>query len=52
MSRQADPRFGETTYRLTNVLRSEPAADLFEVPPDFTVIEGPDESGTWLRMKQ
>jgi hypothetical protein len=52
MSRQTDPRFGETTYRLTNVLRSEPAADLFEVPPDFRVIDGPGESGTWLRMKQ
>jgi hypothetical protein len=52
MSRQADPRFGETTYRLTNVLRSEPAADLFEVPPDFRVIEGPGQFGAWRRMKQ
>jgi hypothetical protein len=41
MSRQADPRFGETTYRLTNVVRSEPAADLFEVPSDFMVIDPP-----------
>jgi hypothetical protein len=42
MSRQSDPRFGDTTYRLTNILRTEPAASLFEVPPDFTI----DESGT------
>ena len=25
MSRQSDPRFGETTYRLTNIARSEPS---------------------------
>ena len=39
MSRQSDPRFGETTYRLTNVVRSEPSPDLFEVPADFKVID-------------
>lgn len=39
MSRQSDPRFGETMYRLTNVTQGEPAADLFEVPADFKVIE-------------
>ena len=39
MSRQADPRFGETTYRLTNVTRDEPSPELFEVPSDFKVIE-------------
>jgi hypothetical protein len=38
MSRQSDPRFGETTYRLTNINRSEPAGDLFEVPSDFKVV--------------
>jgi hypothetical protein len=40
MSRQSDPRFGETTYRLTNIIRGEPSSALFEVPPDFTVQEG------------
>ena len=39
MSRQSDPRFGETTYRLTNISRSEPAPDLFEIPSDFKVVE-------------
>ncbi len=39
MSRQSDPRFGETTYRLTNITRGEPATDLFEVPPDYQVID-------------
>jgi hypothetical protein len=38
-SRRADPRFGETTYRLTNIVRAEPPAELFQVPPDFTVEE-------------
>jgi hypothetical protein len=38
MSRQSDPRFGETTYRLTNINRSEPAAELFQVPSDFKVV--------------
>ena len=39
MSRQSDPRFGETTYRLTNINRSEPPPQLFEIPADFTVID-------------
>lgn len=37
MSRQSDPRFGETTYRLTNITRTEPAPQLFEIPADFLV---------------
>jgi hypothetical protein len=32
LSRRPDPRFGETTYRLTNITRSEPPASLFEKP--------------------
>ena len=39
MSRQSDPRFGETTYRLTNVSRAEPPRQLFEIPKDFKIIE-------------
>jgi hypothetical protein len=31
LSRRSDPRFGETTYRLTKVSRAEPPAALFEV---------------------
>lgn len=38
MSRQSDPRFGETTYRLTNLNRAEPPAHLFEIPADFTLV--------------
>jgi hypothetical protein len=32
---------GESTYRLTNISLSEPAASLFEVPADYTLTEGP-----------
>ncbi len=39
MSRHSDPRNGETTYKLTNINRSEPAKSLFEVPAGFTVKE-------------
>lgn len=32
-----DPRFGQTTYTLTNIQRTEPTASLFTVPSDYTV---------------
>jgi hypothetical protein len=38
-SRFSDPRTGVVEYRLTNINRSEPRADLFTVPSDYTVIE-------------
>ena len=37
LSRNVDPRSGETVYRLTNVKRSEPPADLFKIPADYKV---------------
>jgi hypothetical protein len=37
MTRHSDPRTGETTYRLRDILRAEPDASLFTVPPDYTV---------------
>ncbi len=40
MSKRSDPRFGTTTYQLTNIQRTEPAASLFQVPSDYTVKEG------------
>ena len=38
-SRFSDPRTGVVEYRLININRSEPRADLFVVPSDYTVIE-------------
>jgi hypothetical protein len=40
-SRYSDPRTGVVEYRLTNINRSEPAANLFTVPSDYTVVEQP-----------
>lgn len=40
MTRHSDPRQGETTYKLTNINRTEPAKSLFEVPSDYTIKEG------------
>jgi hypothetical protein len=30
-----DPRFGETTFRLTNITRGDPAPDLFAEPQGY-----------------
>jgi hypothetical protein len=39
-STRTDPRFGTTTYTVTNIQRTEPAASLFTVPANFTVQTG------------
>jgi hypothetical protein len=39
MTKRNDPRFGETTYRLTNVSRGEQPRQLFEVPGDYKIEE-------------
>jgi hypothetical protein len=39
-STRTDPRFGTTTYTVTNIQRAEPAASLFTVPANFTVQAG------------
>jgi hypothetical protein len=50
MSKRSDPRFGDTTYTLTNIQRQEPAAALFAVPPDYTVTQGgPGRHGMHLQ---
>jgi hypothetical protein len=41
MSKSSDPRMGETTYKLTNIQRSEPAPSLFQPPDDYTVKDQP-----------
>jgi hypothetical protein len=41
MTRHKDPRMGESTYKLTNIRRTEPLKSLFEVPPDYAVKETP-----------
>ena len=39
LTKQSDPRSGETIYRLANINRSEPDRALFEVPADYSIIE-------------
>lgn len=39
-STRSDPRFGTTTFQLTNINRSEPPQSLFIVPPDYTATPG------------
>jgi hypothetical protein len=39
MTKHSDPRTGETTYRLTNINRSNPDKSLFEPPADYKIEE-------------
>jgi hypothetical protein len=41
LSTQNDPRFGETTYSLKNIERSEPDQALFQIPADYKVEKSP-----------
>jgi hypothetical protein len=40
-SKRSDPRTGEQTFQLTNIVRAEPDASLFTVPSDFKIVDGP-----------
>jgi len=39
LTRHSDPRSGETTYRLQNIVRADPDRSLFSVPADYTLKE-------------
>ena len=49
-STRTDPRFGTTTYNLSNIQRAEPAAAMFTVPADYTIKEG-GPGGPGMRMR-
>ncbi len=51
MSKHTDPRFGEQTYRLANIVRSEPDASLFEVPVGYKMVTTPGGSFTFSTGK-
>lgn len=40
-TKRLDPRYGDVMYRLVNIVRAEPPAQLFEVPADFDVRDQP-----------
>lgn len=46
-SKTSDPRFGETSYALVNVVRAEPAPDLFTIPSGYELQAdaGPPRTG-------
>lgn len=46
MSKHNDPRFGEQTYRLTNIVRSEPDPSLFTLPNGYKLITEPSGAYT------
>ena len=48
-SRHADPRSGERIYRLENIKREEPSAELFKVPADFELKPPPAPHGAERR---
>jgi hypothetical protein len=37
LTHHSDPRSGDSSYRLTNIMRAEPDPSLFVVPSDYTV---------------
>ena len=39
-SKRSDPRMGEQTFKLANIVRAEPDASLFTVPADFKLTDG------------
>jgi hypothetical protein len=41
MTRHSDPRSGDTTYTVTNIVRAEPQGSLFDVPADYTIVGSP-----------
>ena len=40
-SKRSDPRMGEQTFQLKNIVRTDPDASLFTVPSDFKIVDGP-----------
>jgi hypothetical protein len=49
-SKRSDPRLGDQTFRLTNMVRTEPNPGLFTVPADFKIVDGPQP--IFYRTKQ
>ncbi|HZL57255.1 MAG TPA: hypothetical protein VFC21_09250, partial [Bryobacteraceae bacterium] len=43
--RTSDPRSGETTEKLTNISRDEPALSLFQPPADYQIVDPPAQTG-------
>ena len=48
-SKYYDPRYGEQTYRLTNISRNNPDKTLFELPVDYRIVS---KDGAVLRPER
>jgi hypothetical protein len=42
-SKRNDPRMGEQTFKLTNLVRAEPDASQFTIPSDFKLVDSPKQ---------
>lgn len=51
LQRFSDPRVGETTYRLVNVVLGEPAPDLFQVPRGYEIEAVPELPRPGIRVR-
>ena len=40
LAKHSDPRFGTSSYQLSNIQRTEPPASLFQIPSGYTIEEG------------
>jgi hypothetical protein len=40
-SKRSDPRMGDQTFQLTNIVRAEPDPSLFTVPSEFKILDSP-----------
>jgi TonB family protein len=52
LSKRSDPRFGESTYSVTNITRSEPYAELFLPPSDYKLIDSESKKQITLDLKE
>ncbi|MGH9357493.1 MAG: hypothetical protein ACRD10_15325, partial [Terriglobia bacterium] len=50
MTRRDDPRFGTVIYRVTHLKLGEPSADLFSVPADYRIEQGPPRPRLFQRQ--
>jgi hypothetical protein len=51
LSKNSDPRFGETTIGLTNLNRSEPDASRFAPPSGYAIVDEKDSMTMTLKRQ-
>lgn len=52
MSKRSDPRFGDVTFKLTNIQRAEPDPALFQVPADYQIVDQPMKGVVTINMRE